>query len=71
MTIRTRSLKLCKTRLVPELARGLVIMSEDSDFPGLNKKHGFFKVIERNQKDRDDYHHKQEPIKQVQICLIN
>lgn len=45
-------------------------MSEDSDFPGLNKKHGFFKVIERNQKDRDDYHHKQEPIKQVQICLI-
>ncbi|XP_064385135.1 UPF0561 protein C2orf68 homolog [Halichondria panicea] len=45
-------------------------MSEDSDFPGLNKKHGFFKVIERNQKDRDDYHHKQEPIKQARSGAV-
>ena len=25
-------------------------------FPGLNKTHGFFKAIERNQRDRDLYH---------------
>lgn len=25
-------------------------------FPGLNKKHGFYRVIERNQESRDEYH---------------
>lgn len=36
-------------------------MAEDQEdtnsdnFPGLNKAHGFFKAIERNQRDRDLY----------------
>ena len=29
-------------------------------FPGLNKAHGFFKAIERNQRDRDLYHKQTE-----------
>ena len=37
--------------------------AEDSNaesFPGLNKAHGFFKAIERNQRDRDLYHKQTE-----------
>lgn len=30
------------------------------NFPGLNKRHGFFKAIERNQRDRDLYHQQTE-----------
>ena len=30
------------------------------NFPGLNKRHGFFKAIERNQRDRDLYHQQAE-----------
>lgn len=41
-----------------------VQMAEDGNdsesFPGLNKTHGFFKAIERNQRDRDSYHHRTE-----------
>ncbi len=33
---------------------------QDEYFPGLNKKHGFFRVIERNQVSRDEYHKKHE-----------
>lgn len=32
----------------------------DENFPGLNKAHGFFRVIERNQVSRDQYHKKHE-----------
>ena len=28
----------------------------DQNYPGLNKRHGFFRAIERNQVDRDVYH---------------
>ena len=34
--------------------------SEQERFPGLNKRHGFFKAIERNQVSRDDYHWSEE-----------
>lgn len=34
-------------------------------FPGLNKSHGFFDLIKRNQQDRDSYHQQQEECKQV------
>ena len=34
--------------------------SDDDNFPGLNKRHGFFRVIERNQMSRDEYHKKHE-----------
>ena len=34
--------------------------SEQEKFPGLNKRHGFFKAIERNQVSRDDYHWSEE-----------
>ena len=37
-------------------------------FPGLNKRHGFFKAIERNQLARDSYHWQQEG--QREACLI-
>ena len=33
---------------------------EDEQFPGLNKRHGFFKVIEKNQTARGEFHQKQE-----------
>lgn len=47
-------------------------MAAEEDFPGLNKRHGFFRAIERNQRDRDDYHHKMERKKQVEIaCYVN
>ena len=38
---------------------------EKSAFPGLNKKHGFFHLIKRNQVDRDWYHQQQEERIQV------
>ena len=34
-------------------------------FPGLNKRHGFFHVIERNQLARDSYHWQQEQKKEA------
>lgn len=34
--------------------------SDSFQFPGLNKAHGFFKAIERNQRDRDLYHKQTE-----------
>jgi len=34
-------------------------------FPGLNKAHGFFNMIKRNQRDRDNYHQEREEWKQV------
>lgn len=37
----------------------------DKTFPGLNKAHGFFSLIERNQRDRDTYHQEQEEWKEV------
>lgn len=40
-------------------------LDEKSYFPGLNKAHGFFSMIERNQKDRDSYHQEMEEWKQV------
>ena len=42
-------------------------MEEDDKFPfpGLNKAHGFFSLIERNQRDRDCYHQEREEWKQV------
>lgn len=39
--------------------------NEKSSFPGLNKSHGFFHLIKRNQRDRDSYHQEQEEWKQV------
>lgn len=44
-------------------------ISEKSPFPGLNKAHGFFNLIKRNQKDRDSYHQEQEQWKQVRRKL--
>lgn len=39
----------------------MIMSSEDDEnFPGLNKRHGFYKVIQRNQVSRDDYHKKNE-----------
>lgn len=38
---------------------------DEKSFPGLNKAHGFFNLIERNQKDRDSYHQEQEERKEV------
>lgn len=40
----------------------------ESPFPGLNKSHGFFHLIERNQRDRESYHHQQEEMKEV--CVM-
>ncbi len=40
-------------------------VNEKSSFPGLNKSHGFFNLIERNQRDRESYHQEQEERKQV------
>jgi hypothetical protein len=37
-------------------------MAEES-FPGLNKRHGFFRIIEKNQSDRDSYHWQHEDYK--------
>ena len=34
-------------------------------FPGLNKAHGFFHLIKKNQRDRDCYHQEQEEWKEV------
>lgn len=31
----------------------------EQNYPGLNKRHGFFRAIERNQVDRDVYHRNQ------------
>ena len=36
----------------------------DGDFPGLNKGHGFYKVIEKNQSERDSYHWEQKELKE-------
>lgn len=40
-------------------------VGERSAFPGLNKTHGFFHLIKRNQVDRDSYHQQQEERIQV------
>lgn len=40
-------------------------LGEKSTFPGLNKAHGFFHLIKRNQKDRDSYHQQQEERREV------
>lgn len=40
-------------------------MAANEDFPGLNKRHGFFRAIERNQLIRDAYHREQEEKKEV------
>ena len=37
----------------------------EEPFPGLNKAHGFFNLIERNQRDRDNYHQEREEWRQV------
>ncbi len=37
----------------------------DEQFPGLNKAHGFFYMIKKNQRDRDSYHQEREEWKQV------
>lgn len=34
------------------------------NFPGLDKGHGFFKVIKKNQSERDNYHWEQEEVKE-------
>ena len=42
----------------------------DADgYPGLNKKHGFYRMMERNQRDRDDYNQRVEEMKDVS-CLV-
>lgn len=38
---------------------------QSESFPGLNKAHGFFSMIEKNQRSRDTYHQKMEEWKQV------
>ena len=38
----------------------LMAVDQEDQFPGLNKRHGFFKVIEKNQTARGDFHRKQE-----------
>lgn len=38
---------------------------EQEQFPGLNKAHGFFNLIKRNQRDRDSYHQEVEEMRQV------
>lgn len=38
---------------------------DEKSFPGLNKSHGFFSLIERNQKARDSYHQEQEEVRPV------
>ncbi len=35
-------------------------LGSDETFPGLNKAHGFFSLIQRNQKARDTYHQEKE-----------
>ena len=40
---------------------------QQEPFPGLNKAHGFFSLIERNQRERDTYHQKMEERKQVRL----
>jgi hypothetical protein len=42
-------------------------VSEQPPFPGLNKAHGFFHLIKRNQKDRDCYHQEREEWKEVSL----
>ena len=37
-----------------------LLEEEQEKFPGLNKRHGFFRAIERNQVSRDDYHWSEE-----------
>ena len=43
--------------------------SEGGRFPGLNKAHGFFNLIKRNQRDRDTYHQEQEELREVYTGL--
>lgn len=45
------------------------IDSNPESFPGLNKTHGFFKAIERNQRDRDLYH-KQTEVHNIKLDLL-
>ena len=42
---------------------------EEANFPGLNKRHGFFKAIERNQRARDHYHQEWEVSKRS-VCTL-
>ena len=35
-------------------------MAEETTFPGVDKHHGFFKAVERNQVSRDGYHKEQK-----------
>ena len=51
-----------------ELSPGSEGEMDDKSFPGLNKSHGFFNLIERNQKARDSYHQEQEERKQVSLA---
>lgn len=49
---------------------------EQSNFPGINKRHGFFKAIERNQRDRDHYHQEWEEWREVEhdertLCTVS
>lgn len=46
------------------------VSDEKSAFPGLNKAHGFFHLIKRNQTDRDSYHREQEDWKQVRLLVL-
>ena len=41
----------------------------EESFPGLNKAHGFFSLIQRNQRDRDAYHQQREELEQVTISI--
>ena len=41
------------------------LSDRERSFPGLNKAHGFFSMIERNQRDRDTYHQEREEWKEV------
>ena len=41
--------------------------NNSESFPGLNKTHGFFKAIERNQRDRDLYHKQTEVHNQLEL----
>lgn len=43
----------------------MAVDREEEDFPGLNKRHGFFRAIERNQHARDSFHWQQEEQKEA------